>query len=256
MDQIDQHVAINDEPRAPAGTSESFMAELTRAMHETAGRERGRIAEVIGEDARKHLEMAQARAALEADALRRSADDDIEAIEVWSADEIVRIREDADRRKKQRRADLATYLERHAAIIDSEVAGVDFALAEYQATLEAFIEGLLASNDAADIARRAGMLPAAPDLERARAAARAAAIAQYAQADDDDGPGVGVMDPAAMSRLDAVPLAVDPLQAPDEELEVVSVRPAAADQPNATTRLMRVLGQWISASDASAGRRP
>ena len=146
---------------------------------------------------------------LEADALRRSADEDVDAIATWTTDEIARVHEEAERRKNERHADLETFLERHAAIIDAEVAGVDFAVAEYQATLDAFIEGLLDSNDAADIARRAGTIPAAPDLDRARAEARAAAIAKYVEA-DGGGPGIGVMDPSSVSRPDGLAMAVDP----------------------------------------------
>ena len=185
---------------------------------------------------------------LEADALRRSADEDVEAIETWTTDEVVRVHEEAARRRHERHADLETYLERHAAIIDAEVAGVDFAVAEYQATLDAFIEGLLDSNDAADIARRAGTIPAAPDLDRVRAEARAAAIAKYVEA-DGGGPGIGVMDPSSVSRPDGLAMAVDPLQAPDEDLVVVAGAPVAAAPMTATNRLMRVVGQWMAPPD-------
>jgi hypothetical protein len=128
------------------------------------------------------------------------------------------------------------------------VAGVDFAVAEYQATLDAFIDGLLVSNDAADIARRAGTVPPAPDLDRARATARATAVARYVTA-DEDGPGVGVMDLAAVERPDGVSLPVDPLQAPDEDLVVVPVGPAREGAASSPSRLIRVLGQWIAAPE-------
>jgi hypothetical protein len=247
MDHVEQHTAASDEGRvASEAMPSSFLADLAQAMHETAAREHGRMAEVVAGDARRHAELAHARAAIEADELRRFADEDVEAIETWSAEEIARVREETDRRKRQRRDDLESFLERHAAIIDAEVAGVDFAVAEYQATLDAFIEGLLGSNDAADIARRAGMLPAAPDLDQARAHARAAAIAKYVQ---HDGPGVGVMDPSSASRPDGLDMAVDPLQAPDEDLVVVATTPAAA-AVSTPSRLIRVLGQWMAAPEA------
>jgi hypothetical protein len=248
MDHIDHNDAASGEGSAAYEAMPSFLAGLTQAMHDTATREHGHMADIVAQDARKHVELAHARATIEADALRRLADDDIEAIEVWSADEIARLREEADDRKKQRRADLESYLDRHAMIIDAEVAGVDFALAEYQATLDAFIEGLLASNDASDIARRAGMMPAAPDLDRARAQARAAAIAKYADP-DADGPGLGVMDPSSIGRPDGLAMAVDPLQAPDEDLVVIATTPATAEPVSASNRLFRVLGQWMAAPD-------
>jgi hypothetical protein len=248
MDQVDTHDTAPGEGVETYAPGPAFLAGLTKAMHETASRARGRMAETVAEDAKKHVELAQARAVIEAAELHRSAEEDIEAIEVWSADEIVRIREETDRRKKQRRADLEAYLERHASIIEAEVAGVDFAVAEYQATLDAFIDGLLVSNDAADIARRAGTVPPAPDLDRARATARATAVARYVTA-DEDGPGVGVMDPAAVERPDGVSLPVDPLQAPDEDLVVVPVGPAREGAASSPSRLIRVLGQWIAAPE-------
>jgi hypothetical protein len=246
MDHIQQTVVASGEGRVANEAMPSLMAGLTRAMHETAARERARMTGVVADDARKHVELAHSRAAIEAAELRRSADDDIELIETWSADEIARIREETQRRKAERRADLETYLEQHATIIDAEVAGVDFAVAEYQATLDAFIDGLLTSNDAADIARRAGAMPTAPDLDRARATARAEAVARFV----DDSPGVGVMDPSVASRPDGLAMAVDPLQAPDEELVVVAAAvPVPDDGASAPSRLIRVLNQWIAAPD-------
>jgi hypothetical protein len=247
MDQTEQHDAAPGAGRVATEATPSFLAGLTQAMHETASREHARMAGVVADHARKQVDLAHARAALEADELRRFADEDVEAIETWTADEIARVREEADQRKRQRRDDLETFLDRHAAIIDAEVAGVGFALAEFQATLDAFIEGLLESNDAADIARRAGTLPAAPDLDRARAEARAAAIAKYA---DPDGPGIGVMDPSSVARPDGLDMAVDPLQAPDEDLVVIATTPSVAAAMSAPSRLIRVLGQWMAAPDA------
>jgi hypothetical protein len=248
MDQVDTHDTTPAEGAETYAPGPAFLAGLTKAMHETASRARGRMAATVADDAKRHVELAQARAVIEAAELHRSAEEDVEAIEIWSADEIARIREETDRRKKQRRADLESYLERHASIIEAEVAGVDFAVAEYQATLDAFIDGLIASNDAADIARRAGTVPPAPDLDQARASARAAAVARYV-ADEGDGPGIGVMDPAAVERPDGVSLPVDPLQAPDEDLVVVSVAADPQDAPSTPSRLIRVLGQWIAAPE-------
>jgi hypothetical protein len=246
MDHIEQNVA-SGEGRVATEAMPSLMAGLTRAMHETADRERERMAAVVADDAKKHVELAHARATIEAGELRRSADEDIEGIETWSVDEIARIREEADRRKKERRADLESYLEQHAAIIDAEVAGVDFAVAEYQATLDAFIDGLLESNDASDIARRAAAVPPAPDLVQARASARAAAVAQIAA--EEQRAGVGVMDPAAVARPDGLAMTVDPLQAPDEDLVVVA-GPPPVGAPTAPNRLVRVLGQWMAPPEA------
>jgi hypothetical protein len=64
------------------------------------------------------------------------------------------------------------------------------------------------------------------------------------------------MDPASMSRPDGLAMAVDPLQAPDEDLVVVSAAPAPGDTTNTPSRLIRVLNQWIAAPDAKPQDAP
>jgi hypothetical protein len=45
-------------------------------------------------------------------------------------------------------------------------------------------------------------------------------------------------------------MAVDPLQAPDEDLVVIATTPSVAAAMSAPSRLIRVLGQWMAAPDA------
>jgi len=156
----------------------SFLAELTRVMQAAAERERERIDEVIAEEAAEHVEKTRARAAAETEELRRLAEVDVERIQDWSATEIARIRGEADRRTNERRADLEAYLAQHDTIIATEIDEVDAAVRGYRATLDQFFDELSGSTDPSDIARRAGSLPAPPDLEGARAAARANAVAR------------------------------------------------------------------------------
>ena len=244
MDHIDQ-TDVTGEGLAPYEPIPSFLAGLTQAMHETASRERGRMAAVVAEDARTHVEKARARAVVEAGELRRSAEEEVAAINAWSAAEIGRIRDEAERRTRERRVDLETYLQRHASIIEAEVAGVDAAVADYEATLDAFIDGLLVSNDASEIARRAGILPAVPDLDGVRATARAAAVAGFADADDadEDGPGVAVMGTESTGRPDGLPLAVDPLQAPEEDWVAVTVRSESGARTAGAAKLLRTFSR-------------
>jgi F0F1-type ATP synthase membrane subunit b/b' len=154
----------------------SFLAELTRVMQAAAERERERIDEVIAEEAAEHVEKTRARAAAETEELRRLAELDVERIQDWSATEIERIRGEADRRTQERRADLEAYLAQHDTIIATEIGEVDVAVRGYRATLDQFFNELSGSTDPGDIARRAGSLPAPPDLESVRAAARANAV--------------------------------------------------------------------------------
>jgi hypothetical protein len=156
----------------------SFLAELTRVMQAAAERERERIDEVIAEEAAEHVEKTRTRAAAETEELRRLAEVDVEHIQDWAATEIERIRGEADRRTHERRADLEGYLAQHDTIIATEIDEVDAAVRGYRATLDQFFNELSGSTDPSDIARRAGSLPAPPDLEGARAAARANAVAR------------------------------------------------------------------------------
>jgi hypothetical protein len=175
--------------------TQGFLVALAKAMHAAADQERERLAVVVEEDGAVHVERARARASVEAEELRRLADEDLERISEWTAAEIERIHTEAARRADERRSALDDYLRRHEAIIDTEIQGVDGALAGYRETLEQFFSELTASTDPAEIARRAGTLPPPPDLDEVRASARAEAVGRLAQepardgaTDDDEGP--------------------------------------------------------------------
>jgi hypothetical protein len=247
-------------------------------MHVAAARERERIGEIVADDAAEHIEKARTRGAIEAAELRRLADDEIREIESWAAREIKHIRHEAGRRSKERRADLASFLQRHDAIIATEIAGVETAVADYAATLAHFVEGLIATADPSEIARRADSVPTPPNLDDARAHARAAAVAVYDRDDDDvaaagmamggstpdsmggdmpeapSDPGVGVMDPEADGRPGELPLAVDPLQVPEDESNAAEEAgtsegtTGSSDQPTGALRFFRALVPWPAAS--------
>jgi hypothetical protein len=268
MDQSNTMTAEGGEGQQPFEPVKDFMTGLAKAMHVAAATERDRIEHTVAEYAAQNVDKAHARAALEADALRHSADEDINGIETWAAAEIMRIRADALHRSEERRADLDSYLERHAAIIDAEVAGVHVAVADYQATLDQFVDDLGGSVDPSDIARRAESMPTPPDLDLVRAQSRAAAIARIeamdgASADsgepsetpsdtatDATGPGVAVMDPGAVGRPDGLALSVDPLQAPDEDPEAAPAAVEAEEPAGGAGRLFRALAPWMT-SDAT-----
>lgn len=244
-----------DEGHEPTGLIPAFRLGLAQAMHGAAARERERIAELVAGDAQDHVEKAHARAVIEAAELRRLADEDVHAIEAWSASEIKRISREAERRTQQRRADLASYLELHRAIIATEIAGVETAVVEYSASLGRFIEELIGSNDPTEIARRAESVPTPPKLDQVRADARANAVAAYEGLDDvaaaqmlSETAAVGVMDPGAAGRPGELPLAVDPLQVPEDEVAAANATPASADQANGAIRLFRAIAPWTTSS--------
>jgi hypothetical protein len=195
-------------PSIDAGnTARTFLEELARAMQAAAHRERERIAKSVADMGAEQVDVTRARAASEADELRRLADADVERIQVWSATEIDRIRAEAERRTAERRSDLEAYLAQHDAIIATEVEGVDAAVRDYDATLTRFVDELGEMTNPADIARRAGSLPPVPDLDAVRAAARSAAVARLTRPADDD-PDGGDHDPASAGASEAEGVAV------------------------------------------------
>jgi hypothetical protein len=243
--------------RGVGGVMPAFLAELARAMQAAAERERERINEVVAAEAAEHVEKARTRAAAETEALRRLADEDLEHIQDWSSTEVERIHREAERRTDERRSGLEAYLAQHDTIIATEIDGVDTAVRDYRVTLDQFFDELMGSTDPAEIARRAGSLPAMPDLDDVRAAARAAAVSELANApqevvDTEPGPsavdadpepsadagdeptaegwagtGVGVMDAPVAERSLDVPDILREVD-PEGETEPATVPPAGA----------------------------
>ncbi|MFI5226449.1 MAG: hypothetical protein ACHQ3P_07210 [Candidatus Limnocylindrales bacterium] len=206
----------------------SFLAELTRAMQAAAEQMRAHIDADVADDAAEEIERAHARGAIEADELRRLADEDIGGIDAWLTAETERVRGEAARRTDERRTELASHLAKHDSIIAAEVDGVEAAVVEYRSTLDTFFAELKEADDPAELARRAGSLPAPPDLESARGAARADAVARFANAGSDaDGtaeptemaPSVEV---AALERVEA---------ARPEQVEAAALEPVEAEAP-------------------------
>jgi hypothetical protein len=283
MDQTTSGDVQTAKGQVPAGPTPTLLAGLANAMHAALMRERERIDEMVADEAKDHVEKTRARAAIEANELRRLADEDVRGIEAWAAREIKRIRREAARRSKERRTDMASYLLRHDAIIDTEIAGLETAVADYSATLAHFVESLIETGDPSEIARRADSVPTPPDLDEVRARARARAVAVYDWVDDApdaaqaapvevqpampdasepaSDPGVAVMDPEADGRPGDMPLAVDPLQVPEDE-PVGAAASSTPDEeaaeangrPTGAFRFIRALVPWSAASDVPHGK--
>jgi hypothetical protein len=238
----------------------SFPEELARAMQAVAEQERERIAAVLADEAAEHVEKASTRAAAETGELRRLAEEDVDRIQAWFADETERLRREADRRTDERRNELGACLAQHDSIMATEIDSVWAAVRDYRSILDQFFDELRGATDAVDIARRAGSLPALPDLDHVREDARASAMAKLANgsadvtdepvADEpgrtvevdavgdewaDAGPGLGVMDPEAFGRRQDLPEAPEEVDAeaeaesataPPADPELVAVGPA------------------------------
>lgn len=156
--------------------SHPFREELARAMQAAAQRERLRIEGRIDDDANSHVAKVRVRASVEADELKRLAEDDVSRIRAWSKVEVERIRAEADVQVGERRDRLEEHLGQHASIIDGEIDRVSEAVESYRHELEVFFVGLSAVKDPSEIARLADAVPGPPDFELIRAIARADAV--------------------------------------------------------------------------------
>jgi hypothetical protein len=179
--EADPPTADQPERSHEGGLRPGFLSELASAMRATAERERETIAARVAEDAAGHIDKVRARAAIETEELRRLAEEDVEHIEEWSRSEMDRIRAEADQKIADRRSSLDDYLKQHDAIIDSEIEGVDAAVAEYGSTLDRFFAELAEAGDPAAIVARAEALPPPPDLDQVRAQARSKAVSIFAE---------------------------------------------------------------------------
>jgi hypothetical protein len=275
-------IATPEEPDAGTGARNivpAFLTELARAMQAAAERERDRISEVVTKAAAEQVEKARIRAAAETEELRRLAEEDVARIKDSLRAEIERLRRDADRRTEERHQSLQVYLAKHESIIATEIDGVDAAIRGYRAALDRFFEEFRGSTDPADIARRAGSLPEAPDLDEVRAIARSTAIAELANVPDepaaaadtgnepgsDTGTGLGVMDPEAVGRSDDLPVvhgevdaeaaSTSPTAPPADALhveaeEAVEVAVAQTeDRSSPAVRLLRSIAPWTTPAD-------
>ncbi len=239
-----------------ADLTASFLAEIARAMRSTAIQERERIAVAVADTTAAHEQKVRERGASEASELRKMGDDDVAGIERAAAEEIQRIRTDAERRIAERRAELSDHLERHAALIETEISRVHGAVDDYGAELDGFFGRLAEEQNPAEIARLAGLLPEAPDLDQVGANARADAVSEIAgettQATQADGDVVGVMGAEAGTPVfddSPEPDTAEPVPAgviADSE----AAEDATAEMPRTTgmsaATLLRNLAPWTS----------
>jgi hypothetical protein len=256
--QAAEAIGVADTGRA--GLTASFLAEIARAMRATAIQERERITATVADGTVAHEQKVRERGASEASELRKLADDDVTGIERTSAEEIERIKTEAERRIGERRGELADHLERHAALIESEIGRVRGAVDDYGAELDGFFGRLAEEQNPAEIARLAGLLPEPPDLDQIGATARADAVNQIADEETEpaepartDGDLVGVMGPEAGTPVfddSPEPAAPEPVPAGAIADDGPGEETTAADAPSSggisAATLLRNLAPWTN----------
>jgi len=250
-------------PPTKPGLKASFLHEISRAMRAAAAQERSRISGAVAEVTVAHEQKVRDRGASEATELRRLADEDVAGIQQSAEEAIQAIRSEADKKVIERRQSLAEYLDRHAALVETEIGRVNGAVDDYNAQLDGFFGRLADEQNPAEIARLAGQLPEPPNLDEVGATARAEAVARIAEepaeserADGGEGEVVGVMAADA-----GTPVFSDSDEADAAEPEPVPAGAVADEEPAAeapassgmsAASLLRNLAPWTNPDRSSS----
>jgi hypothetical protein len=135
---------------------------LVKAMREAARATREETTTRMRAEATARMDEIRAGSVAEAAALRKRADDDAIGIREWSKAEIARIRDEAEKRIGERRAELGRETDAHANGIERLVEQVQEVATTFEAEMEQFFEVLLAEEDPARLATLAEQVPDAP----------------------------------------------------------------------------------------------
>ena len=163
-DQVEARPPIRATGDRPARRDNPLVAGLVKAMREAALASRDETLTRLHADAEARVESIRGRATSEAAELKQRADSDIVEIREWSKAEIARIREETEARIESRKTELTAETERHAASVESLVAGVRSVVESFEAEMGRFFDRLLAEDDPARLAALAEQAPDAPDL--------------------------------------------------------------------------------------------
>jgi len=135
---------------------------LVRAMRDAARATREETTAHMRAEATARIDEIRSGSVAEATALRKRADDDAIGIREWSKAEIARIRDEAEKRIAERRAELARETDAQASGIERLVEQVQEVATTFEAEMEQFFEVLLAEQDPARLATLAEQVPDAP----------------------------------------------------------------------------------------------
>jgi hypothetical protein len=168
----------------PSRRDNPLVVGLVRAMRDAARATREETTARTRAEATARIDEIQASSAGETVVLRKRSDDDAIAIREWSKAEIARIRDEAEKRIAERRAQLAIETDAHASEIERLVEQVQEVATTFEAEMEQFFEVLLAEQDPARLATLAEQVPDSPifdaltPLRRAQGATRSSAISK------------------------------------------------------------------------------
>ena len=143
----------------------SFLADLTRAMHTAAEAARETTISQYQGDAKAFIEQIHGSSATDVTDFRQQAEDDIAAIREWSKAEIARIREETEKRIAARKSQLDEDLEGHAAYIERQIERVQSRITVFEQEMGQFFEKLLAEEDPSRFAALAQNLPEPPPFD-------------------------------------------------------------------------------------------
>jgi hypothetical protein len=247
---------------APGGEGKStrFVAELVRAMQAAAEQNRDSVMAQFRSDSKTFLESITERAGVEANELRRIADEDLAAVREWSKSEIARIKSESDERVAERRSDLNRQLEEHTSLVELQMQKLRARIQRFEDEMEQFFTRVNAEQDPSALAATAQGMPEPPDLPTTDAEVRAEALRELARGPEpmatavadaveemapvQPEPAVTSSDAGASEQhlADAQPLADAPL---------VDTQPLASDAPRVADE------QWTSqAQQAPAEAAP
>jgi hypothetical protein len=168
---------------APGGDGKStrFVAELVRAMQAAAEQNRDAVMAQFRSDSKTFLESVTERAGVEANELRRVADEDLAAIREWSKAEIARIKAESDERVAERRSDLNRQLEEHTSLVELQMQKLRARIQGFEDEMERFFAKVNSEQDPRALAATAQGMPEPPDLPTTDAEVRAEALRELAR---------------------------------------------------------------------------
>jgi hypothetical protein len=242
-----------------AEESGEFLRNLVDAMRGVAETSREASVAELREAVESRITQLQANAAEAAEELRRRSELDVSGISDWERSETERIREEAERRRGERRMQLERQLTEAQAAVDRDVESARGRLAGHEEKLTAFFADLSSITDPAAFVMAAKKMPQAPELTDAP---KAAASQPAPSAAPPPSPPIGSEDPRlavmAMSTESTAPESAEPVDSVAAAESAEPAEPAAderdGDGPSGATDATDA-ADATDATDANLARR-
>jgi hypothetical protein len=230
------------------GKSTRFVAELVRAMQAAAEQNRDGLMAQFRSDSKTFLERVTERAGVEANELRRVADEDLAAIREWSKAEIARIKAESDERVAERRNDLNRQLEEHTSLVELQMQKLRARIQGFEDEMERFFARVNSEQDPSALAATAQAMPQPPDLPTTDAEVRAEALTELARGPEPMPTAVAdaVEERASIQAEPA--MTISDAGAPEQPL--ADVQPLVDTQPLASVGAPVADEQWSPQGEA------